>query len=105
MAEQYLVPGPSRSEVDLSVGPVLLEFGTGWCGHCQAAAAVVSEAISQFPKVQHIRVEDGPGRRLGRTFRVKLWPTLIFLKDGVEISRVVRPQNADVIRSGLGRIS
>ena len=31
------------------------------------------------------------GRRLGRSYKVKLWPTLIFLKDGVEAARLVRP--------------
>jgi len=34
------------------------------------------EALSQHAQWRHIRVEDGPGRALGRSFRVKLWPTL-----------------------------
>ena len=42
--------------------------------------------------IDHLRVEDGPGRRLGRTYRVKLWPTLVLLRDGCEIARVVRPR-------------
>ena len=100
----YQNPGPSREEVDAEPGPVLLDFGTAWCGHCQAAAPSVREALSQFPAVQHIAVEDGPGRRLGRSFGVKLWPTLIFLKDGVEIARLVRPTSSDIVLTALARL-
>jgi len=100
----YLNPGPTREEIDAIQGPILLEFGTGWCGYCQGAAPAIAEALAQFPAVRHIKVEDGPGRRLGRSFRVKLWPTAIFMKDGVEITRAVRPESADEIRRGLEQI-
>jgi thioredoxin 1 len=49
-------------------------------------------------------VEDGPGRALGRSFRVKLWPTLVFLKDGREVDRVVRPQSAEAVAERLARL-
>lgn len=105
MSNDYLNPGPTRAEIDVTSGPVLLEFGTGWCGYCQAAAPDIAEAIAQFPSAQHIKVEDGPGRPLGRSFRVKLWPTVIFLKDGAEITRAVRPESADEIRHCIQQIA
>lgn len=93
----YQNPGPTREEIDAADGPLLLEFGTAWCGHCQAAAPLVREALAAFPAVQHIKVEDGAGRPLGRSFRVKLWPTLIALADGAESGRVVRPESAAAV--------
>lgn len=75
-------------------GLVLLDFGTDWCGHCQAATAVVDAWVNAHPAIDHLRVEDGRGRPLGRTFRVKLWPTLVLLRDGREVARVVRPREA-----------
>lgn len=105
MADDYQNPGPSREEIDDSTGPLVLEFGTAWCGYCQGAAPAIEEALAKFPGVRHVKVEDGPGRRLGRSFHVKLWPTLIFLKDGEEVARVVRPDNAEQIRAGLSRIA
>ena len=105
MPNDYQTPGPTREEIDATRGPILLEFGTGWCGYCQAAAPIISEALAQFPSVQHIKIEDGPGRPLGRSFRVKLWPTAIFLKDGVEISRAVRPETANEILLCLRQIT
>ena len=92
---------PSREQVDSMRGLVLLEFGTDWCGHCLAAQAPISEALSAQPGWTHIKVEDGPGRKLGRSFRVKLWPTLVLLQDGQEVGRVVRPTRVEEVAAPL----
>lgn len=97
-------PEPQRAEVDALPGPTVLEFGTSWCGHCRAAQPSIAGAFAAHPFVRHIRVEDGSDRRLGRTFGVKLWPTLVFLADGEERARVVRPREAAPIEAGLARI-
>jgi len=88
------VSEPTRAEVDAFTEPTLLEFGTGWCGYCRAARPDIAAALKNHPAVRHIKVEDGKGRPLGRSFRVKLWPTLIYLEAGAEKGRVVRPQSA-----------
>ena len=53
------------------------------------------------PQVRHIRIEDGSGRALGRSYGVKLWPTLIFLRNGREVTRRVRPVDVDSIQTAL----
>lgn len=88
---------PTRAEIDDLPGQVVLEFGTSWCGHCQAAQPLIAQALAAYPEVRHIKVEDGSGRRLGRSFGVKLWPTLVVLRRGQEVGRVVRPQHVDKI--------
>jgi thioredoxin 1 len=93
----------TRADLDQSVGLVMLEFGASWCGYCQAAQPLIATALLDS-HVQHIRIEDGKGQRLGRSYAVKLWPTLVFLKDGVELSRLVRPQNAQVIADALKKL-
>ncbi len=82
---------PSREEIDGSKGPVLLEFGTPWCGHCRALAPRVAELLERYPQVRHLKVEDGPGRPLGRSFKVRLWPNLVFLRDGRVVRQLARP--------------
>lgn len=82
---------PSREEIDRSKGLVLLEFGTDWCGICRALAPQVSALLARHPAVRHIKVEDGPGLPLGRSFRVKLWPSLVFLRDGAVVRQLARP--------------
>jgi thioredoxin 1 len=95
---------PTRAELDESTGPVLVEFGTGWCPHCQALAPTLAERLALYPDVRFIWVEDGPGRPLGRSFRVKLWPNLVFLRDGKVIKQIARPSVAEV-EEGLEAIS
>jgi thioredoxin 1 len=95
---------PSRDEVDQLPGATVLEFGTSWCGWCRAAQPLIAGAFASHPDVRHIKVEDGPGQPLGRSFKVKLWPTLVFLKDGKELGRVTRPSDMNQVRDQLLKI-
>lgn len=103
-ASDYGADAPARADVDALGGPVVLEFGTNWCGHCQAAQPAIREVLGSLPDVRHLKVEDGRGRPLGRSFGVKLWPTLVFLRDGVEQARVVRPTSVAPLREALRSI-
>jgi thioredoxin 1 len=104
-AEQYDPIGPSRDEVDRLAGATVLEFGTPSCGYCRAAQPIIVAAFADRSEVRHLKVEDGSSKPLGRSFGVKLWPTLVFLKNGKEVARSVRPRSEDEIRSGLDAIS
>jgi len=95
---------PSREQLDASTGPLLVEFGTGWCPHCLAAQPLIAAALARHPRTRHLRIEDGRGQRLGRSYAVKLWPTLIFLADGKEQARLVRPTDGGEIERELERV-
>lgn len=103
--QTYAAQAPAREDVDGMQGPVVVEFGTNWCGYCARAQSLVEQAFAGHDTVRHIKVEDGPGRRLGRSFGVKLWPTLVFLRDGREVSRLVRPTDAEAVRRALDEIA
>jgi thioredoxin 1 len=94
----------TRDQVDMLVGATVIEFGTGWCGHCQIARPLIDQVLAEHPEVRHLMVEDGRGRRLGRTFGVKLWPTLVFFRDGSEVARLVRPRNVSVVRDAMAKL-
>ncbi len=96
---------PTREQIDARSGPLVLEFGTPWCGFCQAALPLIKSAFEDYPTVPHLRIEDGKGRPLGRSYRVKLWPTLIFLDSGKEVARLVRPSDSHSIADALARIA
>jgi len=103
-ATKYATIEPSRAEIDRSAGPMLLEFGSVGCGHCRFAEPVIERALAAHPTVQHLKIEDASGRTLGRSFRVRSWPTLVFLRDGIEVSRLVRPEGVALVARELERI-
>lgn len=104
MNNVYAPLEPTRAEIDALNGPTLIEFGSPSCPHCRAAQPLLAAAIADHPRVRHIKIEDGRGRPLGRSFGVKLWPTLVFLNQGRETTRLVRPVDTDAILQALAQI-
>ena len=104
MNAHYAEAEPARAEVDALAGATLVEFGSPWCGYCRSAQPLLERALAGRPGVRHIKIHDASGRRLGRSFRVKLWPTLIFLRDGIETERLVRPRTVKEIEPAVARI-
>ena len=94
---------PSLAAVQAMHGTTVLEFGTEWCGHCRAAQPLIAQALAAQRNWQHLKIEDGPGRALGRSLKVKLWPTLVFLRDGQEVGRLVRPISAQEIQAAMSQ--
>jgi len=104
MRIDYAETAPTRAEVDALQGPTLLEFGSPTCGHCRRAQPLIEQVLAAHPRVRHLKVADARSTRLGRSFRVKLWPTLVLLRDGQEVARLVRPAAAPEVESALQRI-
>jgi thioredoxin 1 len=102
--EEYVTPEPKRTEIDQLAGPTLLEFGSPECGHCRRAQPLLASAFAAHPGVRHIKIADASGRPLGRSFKVKLWPTLVFLREGHEVARLIRPSDTSTIADALAKI-
>lgn len=105
MVKPYEAAQPDRSQIDALVGVVVLDFGTNWCGYCNRASPAIAQALVGLAAVQHIKVEDGGGRALGRSFAVRVWPTLILLRDGHEVTRLVRPDGVEQIQNALAQLT
>lgn len=82
----------------------MLKFGSPWCGYSRAVQPLLASAFAEHPGVRHIKIADASGRLLGRSFNVKLWPTLVFLRDGQETARLVRPDDTNSIANALAKI-
>lgn len=103
MSLGYMDEQPTRDEVDAMSGLVALEFGQNWCGYCRASAPVLAEALDPRSDVKRIKVADGKGLPLGRSFGIKLWPTMVLLRDGQEVGRVTRPKTRIEVEEVLDR--
>ena len=100
-ATAFTDPAPTPEDLADLPGTVAVEFGVDWCPHCQAAQPFLREALQEHRDITHIKIEDGPGRKLGRHFKVKLWPTLVVLRNGEEIGRTTRPQSVQEVEAQL----
>ena len=104
MNTTYTQDEPARADVDALPGATLIEFGSPDCGWCMAAQPRIAAALAGRPPIRHLKIADGRGRPLGRSYGVKLWPTLVFLKGGREVARLVRPGDAAEIATAARHV-
>ncbi len=104
MNEVYAAADPTGAQIDTLDGPTLVEFGSPWCGYCRAVQPLLAAALVDHPRIRHIKIADGIGHPLGRSFGVKRWPTLVFLTQGKETMRLIRPDDSSEIRQALAQI-
>ena len=100
---EYMQQAPTVDQLNEIVGDTILEFGAPWCAHCKAASPAIETSLNEHTELSHIRIYDGKGKVLGRKFQVKRWPTLILLRDGKEVARLVRPLTPTQVRQFIAR--
>ena len=77
-------------EVEAAPTPVLLDMWAAWCGPCRMLAPIVDELAGELAgrvKVGKLNVDENPSTA-GR-FGVRSIPTLLVLKGGREVDRIV----------------
>lgn len=83
----------SFSEVDEKVlnasRPVVLKFWNEGCGPCQALAPVVDEISDETEDVDFFSINIGSSREIAEQFNVMAAPTLLFIKGGVVVKKVI----------------
>ena len=84
--------------------PVLLDLWAAWCGPCRMIAPVVEQIAAELSGraiVGKLDVDANP--QTAAKFRVQSIPTLLILKNGQEVDRLIGAQPKSAILQRLQR--
>ncbi len=91
-----------EAEVLQSPVPVLIDFWATWCGPCKMISPIVDQVANELAGSAKVaKVDVDQAAELARRFNVRNVPTLIFIKNGEEVDRVVGATSKDNILAKL----
>jgi thioredoxin 2 len=93
------------TEVERSTTPVLLDLWADWCGPCHMLAPTIDQLSSELSgrvKVAKLNIDENPG--VANRFGVRSIPTLLVLKSGKEVDRIVGVQPKQEIVRRLEKV-
>lgn len=80
---------------EVASGFVIVDFYANWCGDCVRIEPILKE-LSKDYKIHKINIDEN--ENLMEEFSIKRIPTLIFFKDGKELSgRLIEPKSKQEI--------
>ncbi len=85
-------------------GPMLLEFYSKTCGPCKMLAFVLKDISKNDPDFPIYTVDFDENRELKERCGVKGFPTMLFMKDGKEVSRLEGLKQMPLIAKEIEKI-
>ena len=78
-----------QKEVIESDKPVLIDFFATWSGPCKMVSPVVDEIANERPDIKVCKLDVDKNLDLARTFQVMSVPTLVAMKNGEMINKII----------------
>ena len=83
----------------VSTGVSLVDFYADWCGPCRTLTPVIHEVAEQLNgKAKFVKVDVDASQKVAAQFQVMSIPTLVLIKNGQEVGRLVGLRDAKTIK-------
>jgi thioredoxin 1 len=82
-------------------GMVAVKFSATWCGPCKALEPLFEKMKGEFANVDFQTIDVDDHSSLAKEYKILSVPTVICLRDGQEIDRLVGKVNASALRKSL----
>ena len=90
-----------EQEVMQAKTPVVVDFWASWCGPCMMLAPVMEELDGELPQIKFCKVNVDDERDLAMEFQIDAVPTLLCVKDGHVVRRLVGYREKDALKKEL----
>lgn len=88
-------------EVLSSKTPAIVDFWAGWCGPCMMLSPIVEELDRELPQYKFCKADVDEQRELAIEYGVESIPTLLLVKNGEVVKRLVGYREKDALRQEL----
>ena len=90
-----------EQEVMQARTPVVVDFWASWCGPCMMLSPVMEELDGELPQIKFCKVNVDDERDLAMEFQIDSIPTLLCVKDGHVVRRLVGYREKDALKKEL----
>lgn len=90
-----------EQEVVRAEEPVVVDFWATWCGPCMMLVPVMQELDGEMPGIKFCKVNVDDERDLAMEFQIDSIPTLLCVKGGKVVKRLVGYREKDVLKKEL----
>lgn len=96
---QLTMVDDSNFQETVASGVVLVDFFAEWCGPCHMQTPILEALVDELGDTAKIvKLDIDKAQKTTASFQVTSVPTLILLKDGSEVKRVVGVRDADALK-------
>ncbi len=94
---EYLTLENYNALIQNAKQPVLIDFYADWCGPCKMLSPILVKLAQEHPEVTVVKCDVDKNQELAMKFGVRSIPTVVAMKNGVEVNRKIGLANEKVL--------